>query len=126
VLVFFIVLQVLTLSFLERTREVGTIRAIGTKRYQVFLMFFMESVFLGLLGGLIGIVAGWLAGQGFNALGIGWTPPGAIEPVPVRLRLELKNAVWPFLISAMATALSALYPALHSARLNVVEALASK
>jgi putative ABC transport system permease protein len=65
VLVFFIVLQVLTLSFLERTREVGTIRAIGTKRYQVFLMFFMESVFLGLLGGLIGIVAGWLAGQGF-------------------------------------------------------------
>jgi ABC-type antimicrobial peptide transport system permease subunit len=34
--------------------------------------------------------------------------------------------VWPFLISAMATALSALYPALHSARLNVVEALASK
>ncbi len=126
VLVFFIVLQVLTLSFLERTREVGTIRAIGTKRYQVFLMFFMESVFLGLLGGLIGIVVGWLAGQGFNSLGIGWTPPGAIEPVPVQLRLELKNALGPFLVSVIATALSALYPALHSARLNVVEALASK
>jgi len=126
VLVFFIVLQVLTLSFLERTREVGTIRAIGTKRYQVFLMFFTESVFLGLLGSLAGIVGGWLAGQGFNSLGIGWTPPGAIEPVPVQLRLELKNALGPFLVSVLATALSALYPALHSARLNVVEALASK
>nr|BAL55451.1 lipoprotein transport system permease protein [uncultured Acetothermia bacterium] len=126
VLVFFIVLQVLTLSFLERTREVGTIRAIGTKRYQVFLMFFMESVFLGVLGSLIGIVVGWLAGQGFNGLGIGWTPPGAIEPVPVRLLLRAENAVGPFLVSVIATLLSALYPAAHSARLNVVEALASK
>ncbi len=126
VLVFFIVLQVLTLSFLERTREVGTIRAIGTKRYQVFLMFFMESVFLGAWGSLVGIGVGWLLGQGFNAAGIGWTPPGALEPIPVRVRLELHNAVTPFLIGAIATALSALYPALHSARLNVVEALASK
>lgn len=126
VLVFFIVLQVLTLSFLERTREVGTIRAIGTKRYQVFLMFFMESVFLGVLGSLLGIGVGWLVGQGFNALGIGWTPPGALEPIPVYLRLEFQNAIAPFIIGVIATALSALYPALHSARLNVVEALASK
>ncbi|MCS7197424.1 MAG: FtsX-like permease family protein [Candidatus Bipolaricaulota bacterium] len=126
VLVFFIVLQVLTLSFLERTREVGTIRAIGTKRYQVFLMFLMESVFLGVLGGLLGVVGGWVIGQGFNALGIGWTPPGAIEPVPVRLRLELGNAVAPFMVSLLATLFSALYPAAHSARLNVVEALASR
>ena len=126
VLVFFIVLQVLTLSFLERTREVGTIRAIGTKRYQVFLMFFMESVFLGVLGSLVGIVVGWLAGQGFNSVGIGWTPPGAIEPIPVQVRLGLQNAITPLVISTVATMLSALYPALHSARLNVVEALASK
>lgn len=126
VLVFFIVLQVLTLSFLERTREVGTIRAIGTKRYQVFLMFFMESVFLGVLGSLVGVLVGWLAGQGFNALGISWTSPGAIEPVPVRLRLELSNALGPFLVSVFATMFSAFYPAAHSARLNVVEALASK
>lgn len=126
VLVFFIVLQVLTLSFLERTREVGTIRAIGTKRYQVFLMFLMESVFLGVLGGLLGVGGGWLIGQGFNALGIGWTPPGAIEPVPVRVRLELGNAVAPFMVSLLATLFSALYPAAHSARLNVVEALASR
>jgi len=126
VLVFFIVLQVLTLSFLERTREVGTIRAIGTKRYQVFLMFLMESVFLAGLGSLIGIVVGWLAGQGFNALGIGWTPPGALEPIPVRLLLEFQNAIAPFVISTIATVMSALYPAVHSARLNVVEALASK
>lgn len=126
VLVFFIVLQVLTLSFLERTREVGTIRAIGTKRYQVFLMFFTESVFLGALGSLIGIIGGWIVGQGFNALGVGWTPPGALEPIPVRVRLELQNAFIPLIISVIATMLSALYPAVRSARLNVVEALASK
>jgi putative ABC transport system permease protein len=58
VLVFFSVLEVLTMSFLERTREVGTIRAIGTNRLQVFRIFLAEGTILGLLGGVLGSV-GW-------------------------------------------------------------------
>jgi putative ABC transport system permease protein len=122
-LVFFIVFQVLTMSFLERTREVGTIRAIGTKRQQIFSMFIIESVLLGVLGGLVGIAGGWLLGQGFNTLDIGWLPPGAIRPVPVELSLTLANAWVPLLISAVATLISALYPSIHSARLQIVDAL---
>jgi putative ABC transport system permease protein len=123
VLVFFIVMQILTLAFLERTREVGTIRAIGTRRSQVFSIFFMESVMLGIAGSVLGIILGWAIAQGFNALSIGWTPPGAIRPVPVRLSATLSNAWVPLLVSAMATWLSALYPVLHTVRLSVVDAL---
>ncbi|OGF55764.1 MAG: hypothetical protein A2Z21_08930 [Candidatus Fraserbacteria bacterium RBG_16_55_9] len=123
VLVFFIVLQVLTMSFLERTREVGTIRAIGTRSSQVFTMFLMESTFLAILGAAAGLVLGWVLGQGFNALGITWEPPGVSEAVPVQLRLMWSNAWPPFIVSLIATLLSALYPSIHSARLRIADAL---
>jgi len=123
VLVFFIVLQVLTMSFLERTREVGTIRALGTRGRQVFWMFLAEGAYLGLLGGVAGLSLGWLGGQGFNVLAIGWTPPGALDPVPVRLALGWGNAWLPLAVSALATLASAVYPSAHSARLRIVEAL---
>lgn len=123
VLVFFIVLQVLTLAFLERTREVGTIRALGTKRTQIFSMFLTEGALLGILGGALGLVVGWLLGTGFNSLGIGWQPPGAVEPVPVRISLAWHNAWLPFVVSVVATLFSAIYPSTHSARLRIVDAL---
>jgi putative ABC transport system permease protein len=123
VLVFFIVLQVLTMSFLERTREVGTIRAIGTQRSQVFSIFLMESVFLGVLGAAAGLALGWVLGQGFNALGITWKPPGVSEAVPVQLRLMWSNAWPPFIVGLIATLLSALFPSFHAARLRIVDAL---
>ena len=123
VLVFFMILQVLTLSFLERTREVGTIRAIGTHRKQVFRIFLMESVFLGIVGSVAGIALGLIAGQGFNALGIGWTPPGGTEDVPVRLQLTLGNAWLPALMAVLATIVSSFYPSTHSSKVEIVEAL---
>ncbi len=75
VLVFFSVLEVLTMSFLERTREVGTIRAFGTTRGRVFRSFLLEGIFLGAIGGLAGLAIGTIVGLGFNAAGVTWTPP---------------------------------------------------
>jgi putative ABC transport system permease protein len=123
VLVFFMILQVLTLSFLERTKEIGTIRAIGTKRSQVFGMFVMESILLGFMGSLLGIGLGQLFGIGFNNLGLGWTPPGAIEDVPVRLSLTVANAWTPFAATTLATVVSSLYPSNHSSKIHIVDAL---
>lgn len=123
VLVFFIVLQVLTMAFLERTREVGTIRALGTKRRQVFSLFLTEGVLLGVLGGGAGVALGWLISIAFNAMGVSWTPPGAIDPVTVRIVASPNVALIPFSISALATLFSALYPAVHSARVSIVDAL---
>ena len=123
VLVFFIVLQVLVMAFLERTREVGTIRAIGTRRRQVFGLFLIEGTVLGLLGGLLGVGAGWALGQGFNALDIQWTPPGFLDPTPVDLRLTLANAGVPFVVATVATIVSTAFPASRMTRLTIVDAL---
>ena len=123
VLVFFIILQVLTLAFLERTREIGTLRALGTTRSEVFRLFISESIWLALIGSLLGVAGGILLSLGFNALGIEWTPPGTVEPSVLATRIGLSTGVLPFLVSLTATLFSSLYPALHAARLQVVDAL---
>lgn len=79
-LVFFSVIEVLTISFLERTREVGSVRAFGSTRWRVFRTFLMEGVFIGLIGGAIGALFGVVASLVFNAIGFSWLPPGAAIP----------------------------------------------
>lgn len=122
-LVFFIVFQVLSMSFFERTREVGTIRAIGTKRHQIFGLFVLESALIGILGAGAGLAAGAVVGAAVNGLGFSWTPPGALQPFPIQAALNLEGALAPLAVSVLATLLSALYPSLHSARLRIVDAL---
>lgn len=126
VLVFFSILEVLTMSFLERTREVGTLRAIGTKRKHVFRMFLTEGVLLGVIGGILGIFVGLGLGILVNHSGVGWTPPGALEEVPILVKLTPISAVTPLVIAVLSTLISAVFPALHSSRLEVVDALRSQ
>ncbi len=123
VLAFFSVLEVLTMSFLERTREVGTIRAVGTKRRHVFATFLLEGVVLGLLGGTLGVLLGGGLIAGLNLAGLSWTPPGAIEPVPITLELSGVSLLIPFLTAVCSTLFGTLYPAAKNARLNIVSAL---
>ncbi|MFC2095502.1 ABC transporter permease [Candidatus Bipolaricaulota bacterium] len=123
ILVFFIILQVLTLAFLERTREIGTIRALGTTRGQVLGQLLMESAWLAILGGLAGVIVGYALGAGFNAIGIEWQPPGTAETSVLSVRLTLMTAALPFAVSIIATFLSAIFPALSTSRLRVVDAL---
>lgn len=123
VLVFFSVLEVLTMSFLERTREVGSIRAIGTHRWEVFRMFVSEGVIIGLVGGVLGVLAGTGLSALVNATGVSWEPPGAVEPIPLQIKVALSVAVVPFVTAILSTLLSALYPSWTNARRRIVEAL---
>jgi putative ABC transport system permease protein len=123
VLVFFIILQVLTLAFLERTREVGTIRALGTTRGGVFRLLLSESAWLAVLGSLAGVAVGVCFAVAFNAIGIEWTPPGTLDPVMLTVRVTPTTAIGPFSVGLIATLLSAVFPAVQMSRLQVVDAL---
>lgn len=123
VLVFFIVLQVLTMSFLERSREVGTIRALGTLQGEVFRMFVIESFVLGTFGAALGLGLGSGIALAFNSIGINWTPPGSVEPVILTVKLGWSN-IWPAaLISVSATVISSFYPAFRMSREDIVDTL---
>lgn len=123
ILVFFGVLEVLTMSFLERTREVGTIRAVGTKRRQVFAMFLQEGLALGVLGSLLGVGLGAGLSLWLNNAGLSWLPPGAIDPVAVHIQVSAAVALLPLAAALISTLLGAIYPAFKSSRLNIVRSL---
>jgi putative ABC transport system permease protein len=123
VLVFFSVLEVLTMSFLERTREVGTVRAIGTYRSQLFRMFLLEGALVGFIGGILGVVTGIGLSILVNSSNIMWLPPGALEEIPVEIQIGVTVAIVPMLTAIFSTLLSAIYPSLKNARMNIVRAL---
>lgn len=125
VLVFFSVLEVLTIAFLERTREVGTVRALGASRRRVFAGFVTEGLVVGIVGGLCGAIAGAAVAFLFNSLGLTFVPPGGNMPQSIRVASSTSTLAIPFLVALGATFLSSLYPAAKNARLTVVEALRS-
>jgi putative ABC transport system permease protein len=104
-------------SVLERTKEIGVIKAIGAKNSEVFNIFLFESGVLGLVAGLLGVFLGWLmtfiAGQTLNALGWGFLSP--------------HYSFWLFfgcVAFAMITgAVSGVIPAVSASKTNIVEAL---
>jgi len=123
ILVFSSILEVMTMSFFERMREIGTIRAIGTKRLQVFQMFLTEGLLIGVIGGVLGVGLGWAVGWLVNEAEIYYVPPGRSTEVPLGIRLLLENALTPFMTAVLSTLTSTLYPAWRAARLRVVEVL---
>lgn len=57
----------MTVTLLERTNEIGTMRALGASTANIRLLFITESVILGFLGGVVGLLIGFVGGQIFNA-----------------------------------------------------------
>lgn len=58
----------MTITLLERTEEIGIMKSIGASDMSISVMFFMESAIMGFLGGVAGVIIGWLGGQAFNML----------------------------------------------------------
>jgi putative ABC transport system permease protein len=115
----------LSLAVLERLREIGSLRAFGTRRVQILLMFLFEGLFLGIVGAVVGcIVGGGLAGL-INAFGGISMPPQPGMSSALRIfftpgaKTFFANAVW---VLAASTA-GALFPGILSARRGIAELL---
>jgi putative ABC transport system permease protein len=119
------ILEVLTMSFLERTREIGTVRAFGTTRARVFATFLLEGACLGAIGAGLGALLGTGIGLVFNALPITSTPPAGAIPQPVEVQLGLSVILSPMVAAILATAVGALVPSWRTSRKRIVDALHS-
>lgn len=62
------IFNTMTISLLERTREIGIMKAIGGRDKDVARVFTTEASIIGLLGGLLGVFSGWILGVGINTL----------------------------------------------------------
>jgi putative ABC transport system permease protein len=105
------VMSIMTISVTERTREIGVRKALGARRVEILWQFLLESMFLTLAGGLLGILCGASIGLGVHAL----------TGFPVSLPW------WSFAIgigfSASVGVFFGMYPAIRASRLDPIEAL---
>jgi len=125
VIVLFAVINTMTMNVMERTNEVGTIRALGVRRAGIRSQFTVEGVLIGAIGATVGAALAYLIAALINHAGLSWVPPGNASAVPLRLdvagRPLLVAGAW--LALAIVTTLAALLPANRAARLPVVDAL---
>lgn len=111
------------MAVLERTREIGTLRALGLKKRGVSLLFALEGGLLGFIGSLIGTVlhvAVWAVIRRFPPT---YTPPGLSTPVPLSIALVPQAVLILMVCLILLSLLAAIIPARHAAKQNVVTAL---
>jgi len=125
VIVLFTIVNTMSMSVMERTQEIGTLRALGLGRTGVMAQFVLEGALLGLVGTVVGLLVGLVISQIVNHAGLMWQPPGSAFPIP--LKLMTNGAVRLFVgigfgLSAIAT-LAAGIPARNAGRMKVVDAL---
>ena len=112
------IVNTLMLSVLERTREIGLLRAVGMRRPQVRAMVRAEAVILALFGAVIGIIIGTLMGL---ALVSSLRQQGITETtVPVVRLVEF------LILAALLGLVAASSPARRAARLDVLTAIAAE
>ncbi len=74
------IMNIMIVSLMERTREIGILKAVGAKSRTVLSMFLSEALIIGLLGGIIGIVAGWAIAYVFSGSVSGMFSLAAVGP----------------------------------------------
>jgi putative ABC transport system permease protein len=110
------ILNIMLMSTIERTKEIGIMRAIGASRATVLKIFLLEALILGMLGSFVGSILSIAAGYGINYLILRET----------RFMFQfatLGYVLLGFSIGIATSVLSGLYPAWRASKLEPIEAL---
>jgi putative ABC transport system permease protein len=108
------VMNIMLVSVLERTREIGIRKALGAREGDIWGQFLIEAAFLTLAGGIVGIAAGWGVSYIINRVGLIAT---LVTPDIVVLAVSVSVGIGLFF---------GFYPAWNASRLNPIEALRSE
>lgn len=129
VIVFFMVLMstvnTLLMAMFERTREIGTMLAMGTPRSWIVALFMLEATLTGLLGAAVGLIAGNLLGMALNASGLHLPPPPGTSVNMLFKVLHVPSLmIGTSIMIVLSLAFASILPAVRASRLQIAEALA--
>lgn len=117
----------MAMAVLERTREIGLMKAIGATNRDVVSIFLGEAAGIGMIGGIGGALLGWLAGQALNVVALAVLSAQAAEtgapPPSFAVVTPLWLPLFAIVFSILVGLFSGLYPALRAATLIPVVAL---
>jgi putative ABC transport system permease protein len=114
----------MTMTVMERVREIGTLRALGTGRLRIMGMFIAEGLGLGVVGGSIGLVLAAVLATVLSNAGIIMPPPPTFT-TGFPLQIDVVGSLyWTVLAVMVATVgIAAVLPAARAARLRITDAL---
>lgn len=105
------IMNIMLVSVTERTREIGIRKAIGAKRRSILVQFLIESVILSLIGGILGIIVGWLLTKAVGSL------------IDVETIISMGVILFSMGFSMAIGVFFGIYPANKASKLNPIEAL---
>ena len=119
------IINALVMSIIERTREIGTLKALGADERDIRLLFLVESAVIGVVGAAGGIVLGWVISRVASLVARQIMENKGIDP------MELFALPWWLVLTSLALGLvvsmaAGLYPAARAARIDPVQALRSE
>lgn len=124
-IVMFTVSNTMNTAVVERTVEVGTLRAMGLRQAGIRRLFLVEGGLLGVAGSVCGAVLAVVIASIFNRMGVEWFPPGGAGYVPLALQVSGEPSMITTATVGLIglTTLSAWWPAHRASKLKIVDAL---
>lgn len=113
----------MTMAILERTREIGIMKAVGATNNNILLIFLGEAAGIGFLGGIGGVLVGWAICAVINALGGAMLANGGGMGTQLAASIPFWLPVFSIAFATLIGLISGLYPALNAATLIPVDAL---
>jgi len=105
------IMNMMLTTVTERTREIGLRKAVGIKKIYINLQFLVEAVFLTFIGGIFGIIFGWILSMVFSRF------------VNITAQISVSSIFLAFGVSAAVGIIFGFYPARRAANLSPIEAL---
>jgi putative ABC transport system permease protein len=113
----------MVMAIYERTREIGILKAMGASRREIRQMFMMEAGFIGLIGGVVGLLLGWVMGLGLNVIIRIYMTHRELPMHGNFFVVTLGLAIGAILFATFIGLVAGLLPAQRAAKLDPLEAL---
>ena len=117
------VVNTMSMTVVERTREIGTLRALGMKRGQIVALFSVEALLLAAVGVAVGVLVTLIVVFIVNSMGISYVPPSSSDRVPLLVDVLPGTMLFTFVLLALLTSIAAFFPASGASRKRIVDAL---
>ncbi|HBV9989491.1 TPA: ABC transporter permease, partial [Klebsiella aerogenes] len=126
-IVIFMIGNSMTMNIVERTKEITTLRAIGLQSSRVTLLFWLEGIYIGILGAIGSLAFGYTIAAIINISGIAMPPsPGQSVGYTAFIKSNDAELIWfTLMLPILTSALASIIPAYRASRLNITDAFKS-
>lgn len=123
VIVLMSVINTMSMSVMERTREIGTMRALGFKKNTIKALFSVEGALLGLLGSVLGVVFFAVFYFIIQSANITYIPPAASIPVALEIDILPLAMIKILIFMVFLSTIAAFFPAKRASKTKIIDAL---